>query len=77
MSESRRVIYRSGSGVPFRFIMSTRHGQDCSIEMVVYENIEPTKDYPAWTTWVMEKKLFERLMTKEVWCYGVLQEGGS
>lgn len=74
MSESHRVIYRSQSGIPFRYVETYRHGQDCSIEMVAYENIEATSDYPAWTPWIMEKALFSRLMTKEVWSHGELIE---
>lgn len=50
--------YQSPTGLPFRVKEIARHGQDCSVAMVVYENIEPTKDYPSHETWVIEESLF-------------------
>lgn len=53
------VVYKSKrSGIPFRVKEIARHAQDCSIEMVVYQNCVTTEDYPPFTTWVIEMSLF-------------------
>ena len=51
------VVY-SGKGIRFRVLYLARHGQDCSISMVVYMNEEPTLDYQTGTIWTMEENLF-------------------
>lgn len=51
-------IYSSHSGVPFIVIAKAAHGQDCSLSMLVYQNLEPTKDYPAGKIWVEPESLF-------------------
>lgn len=55
---TENFIYCSPSGIPFRVKEIAAHGQDCSLAMVVYENLEPTKDYPAFKTWVLPESLF-------------------
>lgn len=50
--------YRSTSGVPFRVKERAAHGQDCSLSMIVFENMEATKDYPVGKTWVLPESLF-------------------
>lgn len=50
--------YRSTSGVPFRVKERASHGQDCSLSMIIYENMEATKDYPEFKTWVLPESLF-------------------
>jgi hypothetical protein len=52
------LIYRSPSGLFFRVLHLARHAQDCSWPMVVYENINPTKDAPAGTIWVLAESIF-------------------
>lgn len=51
-------VYCSPSGIPFRVKEIASHGQDCSLSMIVYENLEATKDYPAFKTWVLPESLF-------------------
>lgn len=51
-------FYRSPSGTPFRVKEIASHGQDCSLSMIVYTNVEATKDYPADKTWVISESLF-------------------
>lgn len=50
--------YRSPSGIPFMVLARAQHGQDCSVQMVVYQNVEPTRDYPRDTLWVESESLF-------------------
>ena len=50
--------YQSPTGLPFRVKEIARHGQDCSQAMIVYENVVPTKDYPAFETWVIAESVF-------------------
>jgi hypothetical protein len=40
-----------------------RHAQDCSVQMVHYFNVEPTFDFPAGQSWVMEESLFLKLFS--------------
>lgn len=54
-------VYLSGSGLQFKVNGKAKHGQDCTVPMVVYENIEPTYDYPTGQIWVMEESLFLKL----------------
>lgn len=51
-------IYSSPTGVPFIVIFNAAHGQDCSLPMVVYQNVEATKDYPPGKIWTIEESLF-------------------
>jgi hypothetical protein len=51
-------IYFSGSGRPFRVEAIGRHGQDCSIGMVAYVNMLPTKDYPSGQLWFIPESIF-------------------
>ena len=55
---TENFIYCSPSGIPFRVKEIASHGQDCSLSMIVYENLEATKDYPALKTWVLPESLF-------------------
>lgn len=55
---TENFIYCSPSGIPFRVKEIAAHGQDCSLSMIVYENLEATKDYPAFKTWVLPESLF-------------------
>ncbi|QYW05038.1 hypothetical protein pEaSNUABM21_00024 [Erwinia phage pEa_SNUABM_21] len=50
--------YCSASGIPFRVKERAAHGQDCSLSMIVFENVEATKDYPVGQTWVLPESLF-------------------
>lgn len=50
--------YRSRSGYLFKVESIAKHGQDCSISMVIYRALEATFDSPAGSLWVMEYKLF-------------------
>jgi hypothetical protein len=52
--------YRSPSGIRFQVICLARHAQDCSWPMVVYTNLEPTKDAPAYTMWTIAESIFMR-----------------
>ena len=56
-------IYVSPSGIKFRYHGTYRHGQDCSVAMTHYENIQPTKDYPTGTHWVIEESLFLKIFS--------------
>lgn len=44
-------------------ILFGSHGQDCSIGMVVYTNLEPTYDYPIGKIWVISESLFIKQFT--------------
>lgn len=50
-------IYYSPSKKPFRYLGTIRHGQDCSLPMVVYMSMVET-DRPAGTIFVIEESLF-------------------
>ena len=50
--------YLSGSGIKFKVLHLAKHAQDCSIPMVVFSNLEPTKDYGVGSIWVIEESLF-------------------
>jgi hypothetical protein len=56
--------YLSPSGIPFRVLDIVSHGQDCSIAMVVYKNLIPTKDYPKNHKWVIEESIFYKTFTE-------------
>lgn len=52
--------YTSPSGLKFKVLSLARHAQDCSWPMVVYTNLEPTKDAPTGTIWVIAESIFLR-----------------
>lgn len=52
--------YRSPSGLKFEVLYLARHAQDCSWPMVVYRNLEPTKDAPTGTVWTIAESIFLR-----------------
>lgn len=52
--------YRSPSGIKFKVLYLARHAQDCSWPMVVYMNLEPTKDAPTGTVWTIAESIFMR-----------------
>jgi len=54
-------VYLSSSGIKFRVDDVRKHGQDCSLAMVCYTNLEPTKDSPTGTGWVISESLFLKL----------------
>lgn len=51
-------IYKSPGDKPFIVDCIAAHGQDCSLPMVVYRNLEDTSDKPAGTVWVITESLF-------------------
>lgn len=60
-----RTTYLSQSGIPFHVLYIGKHGQDCTVPMVIYTNIEPTKDAAVGTIWTMEESLFMKLFTED------------
>ena len=56
MAPGDHVISRSG--FLFEILGFTRYGLNCSVTMVRYTNITPTKDYPAGTEWSLELDIF-------------------
>jgi hypothetical protein len=55
--------YLSPSGLRFKVLSLARHAQDCSWPMVVYTNLEPTRDAPTGTVWVIAESIFLRTFT--------------
>lgn len=55
--------YLSPSGLRFKVLHLAKHGQDCSLPMVVYTNLEPTHDRPANEIWTIEESLFLKLFS--------------
>lgn len=56
-------VYRSKrSGIRFRALQYAKHGQDCSVGMVVYMNLDQTEDSAPFSMWVMEESLFLKRM---------------
>lgn len=53
-----KLIYVSPSGIRFVVDEIRRHGQDHSLTMVCYTNLDPTKDYPAGTKWAIAESMF-------------------
>jgi hypothetical protein len=51
-SKSRKVLVRVTG--------FSRHGMDCSIQMIHYVNVFPTEDYPTGTNWVIDESMFLR-----------------
>ncbi|QZE59265.1 hypothetical protein MPK66_gp021 [Erwinia phage pEa_SNUABM_2] len=51
-------IYKSRGDKPFIVDCIAAHGQDCSLPMVIYRNLEDTSDKPAGTVWVITESLF-------------------
>lgn len=56
--------YRSPSGIRFKVLHKARHAQDCSWPMVVYINLEPTKDAKAGTVWTIAESIFLRTFSE-------------
>lgn len=54
------VVYKSPSGLRFEVLFIGKHGQDCSWPMVVYTNLEATKDASIGTVWVIAESIFLR-----------------
>ncbi len=52
--------YLSGSGIKFIVLHLAKHAQDCSIPMVVFSNLEPTKDYGVGSIWVISQAVKPR-----------------
>lgn len=50
--------YYSRSGYRCRVLMVGQHGQDCSVPMVCYMNLEPTFDSPAGKIWMVSESFF-------------------
>lgn len=50
--------YKSKSGLLFKVLHLARHAQDCSWPMVVYVNLDPTKDAPEGTVWTVAEYVF-------------------
>lgn len=42
-----RQTYISGSGYRCKVLSKAQHGQDCSVSMIVYTNLDPTFDSPV------------------------------
>ncbi|QBZ70685.1 hypothetical protein pETSU_104 [Edwardsiella phage pEt-SU] len=57
--------YYSPSGTPFKVIEIVKHGQCCMRDMVLYENLEDTKDSKAGTHWVIDKGMFLKAFSEE------------
>lgn len=53
-------VYFSPTGIRFHVICMAKHGQDCSWPMVIYTNLEPTKDMPAGEIWTIAESIFMR-----------------
>lgn len=66
ISEVTLGEYLSPSGILFEVKNIAKHGQDCSHSMVVYQNLEPTSDYPAGHTWVISERLFIKLFKENL-----------
>ena len=58
-------VYISRHGRRFVIRDICRHGQDCTVPMVYYENLDATKDYPPGQRWVIEESLFLKQFREE------------
>ena len=59
-------IYLSRTGQRFKLLKKgVRYALDCSIFMVVFTNINPTKDQPAGTEWILDEDTFIKTFTEE------------
>lgn len=56
--------YRSPSGILFKVLYLARHAQDCSWPMVVYVNLEPTKDAAVGQVWTIAESIFLRTFSE-------------
>lgn len=56
--EIGEIYYTTHNKRPFKVIDFSRHGQDCSIQLVHYVNLLPTSDYPPNTKWTVEYNYF-------------------
>lgn len=59
------VIYYSPSGIPFKVTEIVKHGQCCMRDMVLYENLEDTKDAKAGKRWVIDKGMFLKAFSED------------
>ena len=59
-----QTVYRSPSGIRFLVICKAKHGQDCSWSMVIYTNLEPTKDMPTGEIWTIAESIFMRTFSE-------------
>jgi len=57
-------VYRSPSGLPFQVLAKAAHGQDCSVPMIVYQNLTATYDYPPGKVWVESESMFLKQFTE-------------
>ena len=62
--EIGEIYFSKKSKRPFKVIYKAHHGQDCSIPMVVYVNLERTSDKDAGTIWCIEESMFIRTFLK-------------
>lgn len=58
------TVYKSRSDIPFLVLYIGKHGQDCSLPMVVYTNLTDTSDTTKKTIWAMEESLFMKLFSE-------------
>ena len=58
-------VYYSPSGIPFKVIEIVKHGQCCMRDMVLYENLEDTKDAKAGKHWVIDKGMFLKAFSED------------
>ncbi len=60
-----RRTYLSRSGIKFAVLHKAKHGQNCTLPVVVYTNLEPTSDRPVGEIWTMEESLFMKLFRED------------
>ena len=52
-------VYYSKSGLPFKVLFKgVKYALDCSLPMVVFINLTPTRDRPANERWVLDENTF-------------------
>lgn len=51
-------VYYTKSGRPYRVTSRSWYGNNCSIPMINYTNLTPTRDKPTGHHWVLEESLF-------------------
>lgn len=59
-------IYLSRNGFMFEVVDIAKAGGDCSIDMVVYMNLDATNDFPPGQKWVLELESFIRKFKLDV-----------
>ena len=52
------AVYFSPSGLPFKVTGRSWYGYNCSVPMINYTNLLPTKDKPTGHRWVIEESTF-------------------